>query len=145
MEVKIKKLRKFNIFMGALHLIQGTFLFWLGTVVNTEFVVPNTLTQLVGAGDPGDPSGFKLVPELEIWREVTNFGPAVASFLLASAVAHFLVAGPMYEKYKSDLMKGINKVWWIEYSISASVMIVLISLLVGIYDVWALLLGFLFS
>ena len=27
---------------------------------------------------------------------------------------------------------------WIEYSISASVMIVLIALLVGIYDVWAL-------
>lgn len=139
MKEKIIKLKRFNIVMGTIHLIQGSLLFWLGTVVNTEFVVPITLTQLVGVGDPGDPSGFKLVPELEIWREVTNFGPAVASFLLASAVAHFLVAGPMYEKYKSDLMKGINKVRWIEYSISASVMIVLISLLVGIYDVWALL------
>lgn len=139
MELKIKKLRKFNIFMGALHLIQGTFLFWLGTVVNTDFVVPITLTQLVGVGSPGDPTSFRLVPELDVWREVSNFGPAVATFLLASAVAHFLVAGPLYERYKSDLLKGINKVRWIEYSISASVMIVLIALLVGIYDVWALL------
>ena len=86
--------------MGALHLIQGTFLFWLGTVVYTDFVVPITLTQLVGVGSPGDPTSFRLVPELDVWREVSNFGPAVATFLLASAVAHFLVAGPLYERYK---------------------------------------------
>ena len=122
-----------------MHLIQGSGLFWLGTVVNSDFVVPITLTQLVGVGSPEDPSSFALVPELEIWREITNFGPAVATFLLASAVAHFLISGPFYNKYQEDLAKGINKVRWIEYSISASVMIVLIALLVGIYDVWALL------
>ena len=136
---KIGKLRRFNIIMGFMHLIQGSGLFWLGTVVNSDFVVPITLTQLVGVGSPEDPSSFALVPELEIWREITNFGPAVATFLLASAVAHFLISGPFYNKYQEDLAKGINKVRWIEYSISASVMIVLIALLVGIYDVWALL------
>tara|TARA_B100001079_G_scaffold259665_1_gene259028 strand:+ start:69 stop:893 length:825 start_codon:yes stop_codon:yes gene_type:complete len=136
---KIGKLRRFNIIMGFMHLIQGSALFWLGTVVNSDFVVPITLTQLVGEGSPNDPSSFALVPKLEIWREVTNFGPAVATFLLASAVAHFLISGPFYDKYKEDLGKGINKVRWIEYSISASVMIVLIALLVGIYDIWALL------
>ena len=138
MEIKIKKLKRFNIIMGTVHLIQGGLLFWLGTVVNSDFVVPITLTQLVGVGSPEDPSSFALVPELEVWREVTNFGPAVATFLLASAVAHYLISGPFYNKYKEDLSKGINKVRWIEYSISASVMIVLIALLVGIYDVWAL-------
>ena len=136
---KISKLRRFNIIMGFMHLIQGAGLFWLGTVVNSDFVVPITLTQLVGVGSPEDPSSFALVPELEIWREITNFGPAVATFLLASAVAHFLISGPFYNKYQEDLANGINKVRWIEYSISASVMIVLIALLVGIYDVWALL------
>ena len=91
MEIKIKKLKRFNIIMGTVHLIQGGLLFWLGTVVNSDFVVPITLTQLVGVGSPQDPSSFALVPELEIWREVTNFGPAVATFLLASAVAHYLI------------------------------------------------------
>ena len=124
--------------MGLVHLIQGAGLFYLGTVVNTGFTVPLTVTQLVGVGTPEDPSSFALVPELQVWREVSNFGPAVATFLLASAFAHFLISGPFYNKYKEDLMKGINKVRWIEYSISASVMIVLIALLVGIYDVWAL-------
>jgi len=138
LENKIQKLKRFNIIMGTVHLIQGGLLFWLGTVVNSDFVVPITLTQLVGVGSPEDPSSFALIPQLEIWTEVTNFGPAVATFLLASAVAHYLISGPFYGKYKEDLSKGINKVRWIEYSISASVMIVLIALLVGIYDVWAL-------
>ena len=100
METKIQKLKKFNLIMGTVHLIQGGLLFWLGTVVNSDFVVPITLTQLVGVGSPNDPSSFALVPELEIWTEVTNFGPAVATFLLASAVAHYLISGPFYKKYK---------------------------------------------
>ena len=65
MEIKIKKLKKFNIIMGTVHLIQGGLLFWLGTVVNSDFVVPITLTQLVGVGSPEDPSSFALVPQLE--------------------------------------------------------------------------------
>ncbi len=138
MSEKIAKLKRFNVIMGFLHLVQGSALFWLGTVVNTDFVVPITLTQLAAEGNPGDPSSFALGPKLEIWREITNFGPAVATFLLASAVAHFLISGPFYSKYQEDLQKGINKVRWIEYSISASVMLVLIALLVGIYDIWAL-------
>ena len=138
MSEKIAKLRRFNIIMGFLHLVQGSTLFWLGTVVNTDFEVPITLTQLGAEGNPGDPSSFALVPQLEIWREVSNFGPAVATFLLASAVAHFLISGPFYSQYQEDLQKGMNKVRWVEYSISASVMLVLIALLVGIYDIWAL-------
>ena len=88
MEAKIQKLKKFNLRMGLVHLIQGAGLFYLGTVVNTGFTVPLTITQLIGVGTPEDPSSFALVPELQIWREVSNFGPAVAIFLLASAVAH---------------------------------------------------------
>ena len=108
MDQKISKLRRFNIVMGTVHLIQGGLLFWLGTVVNSDFVVPITLTQLVGVGSPEDPSSFALVPELEIWTEVTNFGPAVATFLLASAVAHYLISGPFYGNTE-DLSKGIIK------------------------------------
>ena len=74
-ETKIQKLKRFNIIMGTVHLIQGGLLFWLGTVVNSDFVVPITLTQLVGVGSPEDPSSFALIPQLEIWTEVTNFGP----------------------------------------------------------------------
>ena len=58
---KIGKLRRFNIIMGFMHLIQGSGLFWLGTVVNSDFVVPITLTQLVGVGSPEDPSSFALL------------------------------------------------------------------------------------
>ncbi len=43
MSEKITKLKRFNVIMGFLHLIQGSALFWLGTVVNTDFVVPITV------------------------------------------------------------------------------------------------------
>ena len=36
METKIQKLKKFNLIMGTVHLIQGGLLFWLGTVVNSD-------------------------------------------------------------------------------------------------------------
>ncbi len=70
MSEKIAKLRRFNIIMGFLHLVQGSTLFWLGTVVITDFVVPITLTQLGAEGNPGAPSSFALVPQLEIRREI---------------------------------------------------------------------------
>ena len=46
------------------------------------------------------------------------------------------------KKYNAELKLGINKMRWIEYSISASVMMVAISLLVGVYDLMSLLMIF---
>ena len=55
----------------------------------------------------------------------------VAGFFLLSAIFH-LVIGTLYRPtYEANLAKGMNKARWYEYSISASVMMVAISLLVG--------------
>jgi hypothetical protein len=48
----------------------------------------------------------------------------------------------LYEKYKDGLMKGMNKYRWYEYSASASIMIVIIAMLTGIYDIGTLMLIF---
>jgi hypothetical protein len=48
----------------------------------------------------------------------------------------------LYKKYVKDLKKGINRYRWYEYSISASVMIVAIAMLTGIYDIGTLFLIF---
>jgi len=56
-----------------------------------------------------------------------------------SAIAHFTVSLPgVYEWYVRNLKRGINKARWVEYSFSASVMIVAIATLFGIYDIAAL-------
>ncbi len=64
----------------------------------------------------------------------------VAGFLALSALAHWFVATPVYfSRYASDLRRGRNIARWVEYSISSSVMIVLIAQITGITDAAALL------
>ncbi len=131
-EKKFKKLRNFNGIMGVFHLIQG----FIMLILSNDFSLPVTRSFL-----EFDPLTETLEP-----ATVTMFnlriGPIVASFLFISAIAHFLIATVLYEKYVANLKKGINKYRWYEYSISASVMIWVIAMLTGIYDVGTLLLIF---
>lgn len=66
----------------------------------------------------------------------------VAGFSLLSMIFHLLVATVWYDKYSAGLKKGINRYRWYEYSLSASLMIVLIAILSGIFDFSTLLLMF---
>lgn len=67
-------------------------------------------------------------------------GATVAVFLLLAAVDHLLVAAPRIHRwYERNLDLRVNYARWTEYSISASVMIVLIAMFVGIRDISALL------
>lgn len=63
----------------------------------------------------------------------------VAAFFLLSALAHLAIATLYRRTYAENLQRGINKARWVEYSLSASTMIVAISLLVGIYDLGTLI------
>lgn len=63
----------------------------------------------------------------------------VACFFILSALAHLSVVTWYKKRYVAELSDGINRARWIEYSLSASVMMVAISLLVGIYDLGTLL------
>ncbi|MFC1902341.1 heliorhodopsin HeR, partial [Chloroflexota bacterium] len=70
-------------------------------------------------------------------------GIMVAVFLLLSALAHFTVASPgIFGWYLKNIKKGINYARWYEYSLSASLMIVLIGMLCGVYDLAALIMAF---
>ena len=64
-------------------------------------------------------------------------GAAVASFLALSALAHLLVCTAWRHRYFADLARHRNQARWVEYSVSSSLMIVLIAQLVGIADVAA--------
>lgn len=59
---------------------------------------------------------------------------AVAAFLLLSALFHFLVAGPMSAPYRRELSATRNRFRWVEYSMSATLMIVVIATITGITD-----------
>ena len=132
MDNKFRRLRRFNLIMGFLHLVQGVFM-WLISNDTTYPIYSNFLTF--------NTSTFSLTPDPQLFYEVP-FGPAVALFLLISAVAHFSLATFGYKWYIRNLEKGMNPGRFYEYALSSSLMIVLIGLLVGIWDLGAVILIF---
>lgn len=123
------RLRRFNLIMGFLHLIQGVFM-WVVSNDSTRPIYTSFLSF--------DLENFALVPDPQVWIEF-RFGPAVAVFLLLSAVAHFYLSTVGFKPYVANLEKGKNPIRFFEYALSSSVMTVVISLLVGIYELGALI------
>lgn len=66
----------------------------------------------------------------------------VAGFFFLSAFFHLFIATVYNKTYNANLKIGINKARWYEYSISASVMMMAIAILVGVYDAMSLLMIF---
>jgi hypothetical protein len=61
-------------------------------------------------------------------------------FLFLSASAHWIAVSPgVFDWYRSNLERSRNYLRWIEYSLSASLMVVLIAMLTGVSDVAALI------
>ena len=132
METKYQGLRRFNLFMGFLHLIQGILMIVLSNdttyPIFTNFLTFNLETR-------------KLIPDPKLFWEVP-FGIAVAIFLLISAVAHFYISTIGYKRYTSFLDRNMNPIRFYEYALSSSLMIVLIGQLVGIWDLGSIILMF---
>ena len=140
-EITTEKLRRFNLIMGGLHLIQGIAMLFLATnVIQKIGEVSPEISQFYLAFNPETRS---LETASRVLFELP-FGVMVASFLFISAIAHALVSIPkkLNEIYNADLVKGINKFRWFEYALSSSIMIVLIATLFGIYDIASLILIF---
>lgn len=128
----MNSLRKFNLVMAFFHLAQGCAIVFLSKIfelpISGSYLTFNPITQVL---EPTTVHIFDLsLPML------------VATFFFLSAVAHLLIATVYNKEYESDLKKGLNKARWIEYSVSASVMMVAVSLLVGIYDLSSLVMIF---
>ncbi|NLF49221.1 MAG: heliorhodopsin HeR [Acholeplasmataceae bacterium] len=138
-EITLPYLKKFNIIMGGLHLIQGIIMLILAyTVIQNIAEFTPTITQLYLTYDPITQS--LVLQSKELFQ--LPFGVFVAIFLFLSAIAHALIAFPFNKIYNDDLTKGMNRFRWFEYALSSSVMIVLISTLFGIYDIASLILIF---
>lgn len=132
MEKKLKNLKIYNTVVGLLLLAQGIIM-W---AISSEAVVQITTSYMK-------------------WNEFTKFpqsavehfadwqvGPIVATFLILSGLFLLGSAFLWREKYEAQMKKGLNTARWIEYSITSSMMIVVIALLCGVYDLSTLILLF---
>jgi hypothetical protein len=136
-KITLESLNKWNLIMAALHGIQGVAVVILATKatlpVTTSYLTLDTL-----ASKSGNPV---LVAASRHLFDV-NLAYLVAAFFFISAIAHLVIATVYRQTYEANLKQGINKARWIEYSISASVMMIAIAMLSGVYDLSSLLMIF---
>jgi hypothetical protein len=123
----LRRLRAYNGVMGAFHLAQAVVVLALAT----DFTLPVVATFMSGPPGVGDPAVTHLLDASVAW--------GVAGFLLLSAAAHAVLVAPgVFGWYTANLARGRNYARWIEYSVSSTLMVLLIALLTGIADVAAL-------
>jgi len=123
--------------MAGLHFVQGVAVVILSKSttfpLNTSYLTLDTLASKTGS------------PVLvSATRQIGNINLAylVAAFFFMSAIAHLIIATVYRNTYEKNLKKGMNQARWVEYSISASTMMVGIAMLSGVYDASSLLMIF---
>jgi hypothetical protein len=127
-ERRLNRLRWWNIGVGLILAAQAALI----AVLTNSFSLP--VTGLYMAGPPGT-SPEKITTLFNV-----PLGWGVFAFLAISAGALLIIASPgVFGWYKRNLLQDRNYGRWIEYSISSSLMIVLIAMITGISDIAALL------
>ena len=124
---RLAGLRRWNLGLALLHGIQVVLVLLLAN----DFSI--TITSQYPQGPPGT-----LAPAPDALFDV-RVGIAVAVFLALAAVDHLLTATVLRGRYESDLQAGLNRFRWMEYSISATIMLLLISFYTGITGVSAVI------
>ena len=126
-ELSVQKLRRSNVIAGVLHLAQMIVVLALAN----DFTLPIVARYMAG------PPGSTFAEPITLLD--APIGLTVAIFLGLSAFFHFLVASPQFfGRYSAGLAQQRNYFRWVEYSMSSSVMIVLIALITGVSDVAAI-------
>ncbi len=122
----------FNLVMAGLHGAQALAMLLLSRdfrlPINVSYLAFNEQTQRL------DPAIQQIGRVPLAWLMV--------GFLLLSSLAHACIATLYRRRYERELPLGLNRARWIEYSLSASVMMVGIALLVGVYDLGSLVMIF---
>jgi hypothetical protein len=123
-----KGLRRFNLLMAFVHGAQGVAVL----ILSANFKLPVTGSYLTfdNTSQSLMPASKQLFDLPLVWL--------IATFFFTSALSHLLAATLLNRRYQKWLKRGMNPLRWIEYAIGASVMMVAIAMLVGVYSIDAL-------
>jgi hypothetical protein len=119
-ESSLTRLRRWNLGLTLLH----------GVQVVAVLVLANGFAITVTSQFPSGPPGTA-APAPEPLFDVT-VGSAIAVFLALAALDHLLTATVLRSRYEADLHAGLNRFRWIEYSFSATIMVILIGFYNGL-------------
>ena len=132
---QLERLVKLNLIASGFHGLQGVIIL----LISSDFALPVTTRFLVF-----DEASQSLQQSSSVLFDL-RIAYLVAGFFFLSAIFHLVIATLQRKKYISNLKKGINKFRWWEYSASASIMMVAIAMLAGVYELSLLLSIFFFT
>ncbi len=116
----LANLRAWNIGLTVLHAVQAVVVLLLAS----GFAI--TVTSSFPQGPPGTaPKAPEALFDVRV-------GYAIAAFLALAAIDHLLTATVLRGRYEAGLRAGINRFRWVEYSVSATIMVLLICFYNGI-------------
>lgn len=125
---EVGRLRRWNLIAMVVQLASAAGVL----AIANSFALPVLATWPIGP--PGSSTGGPTETLFEI-----PLAYAVFTFAALSALAHLCAATFGRRRYEQDLLQGMNQLRWLEYSITSTIMVVLIAQLAGIFDVVALL------
>ena len=123
---RLRNLRVWNLGLVVLHAAQAV------AILAMAGAFAITVTSNYPAGPPGTRLGTP-EPLFDV-----RIGIAVAVFLAPAAIDHLVTATFARGVYETDLGRGINRFRWVEYSFSATIMVLLIAAYSGITDITAI-------
>lgn len=122
---RLANLRRWNLGLTVLHAIQAVAILALA----------GTFAITITSNFPKGPPGTRLGTPESLFD--VRIGIAVAVFLALAALDHLVTATVARRTYEADLRRGINRFRWIEYSVSATIMVLLLGAYSGITDITA--------
>ncbi len=122
---RFANLRIWNLALTAAHAVQAVLI----VVLSGSFVI--TVVSTFPEGPPGTAA-----PPSEALFDV-RIGFAMGLFLALAAFDHLVTATVARGTYEHDLRGGINRFRWVEYSVSATIMVILIGFYSGITNITA--------
>lgn len=120
---RVAGLRRWNYGLAVLHAVQALAVVALAG----DFAID--VTSSFPTGPPG-----AAAPAPSVLLSVC-IGGAVAVFLAMASLDHLVTASFGRRLYEADLRRGINRFRWVEYSFSATLMVILIGFYTGLTSI----------
>ena len=122
-------LQRYNLAMGAVHLFSGIFILANLNKVPENFREIQTYTSKVVIGDGANEYGYGFKKAAK-----ANLPVLIAIFFIITAIFHFIYAYGKSTFYRKFISDGVNPLRWVEYSITATIMTVIIALAATIQE-----------
>lgn len=121
-------LHNWNVWLAIIHALQGAVILLLSTTK----LFPIETQYLTTDPSASELAGHSVLAQATHHLFDLNLAYLVAAIFFVSAAAHAFAATAYRQRYEADLKKKVNKLRWIEYSLSASLVIVAMAVLSGV-------------